>query len=189
MFAVVIYLQGFHIEIPVKSNRFRGQRGSYPVKLFYTSNMPIVLKSALTSHVYIVSQMLFSHFPDNSSLKLSEFGRYVKWLRAPPFNTNFLFRLGSLWKNLLSLLPPLASLITSLLRTLHPALVDPIHTVLYILFMTSVCAIFSKTWIEVSGSGPRDMAKQLKDQQLVMAGHRKVSPPYHINQGPTQTMS
>jgi hypothetical protein len=35
------------------------------------------------------------------------------------------------------------------------------------LFMASVCAIFSKTWIEVSGSGPRDIAKQLKDQQLV----------------------
>ncbi|KAN0132467.1 SecY subunit domain containing protein [Lactarius tabidus] len=28
VFAVVIYLQGFRIEIPVKSNRFRGQRGS-----------------------------------------------------------------------------------------------------------------------------------------------------------------
>jgi protein transport protein SEC61 subunit alpha len=52
-------------------------------------------------------------------------------------------------------------------RTLHAAFVDPIHTVLYILFMTTVCAVFSKTWIEVSGSGPRDIAKQLKDQQLV----------------------
>jgi protein transport protein SEC61 subunit alpha len=69
MFAIVIYLQGFHIEIPVKSNRFRGQCGSYPVKLFYTSNMPIVLKSALTLHVYIVSQMLFSHFPNNFLVK------------------------------------------------------------------------------------------------------------------------
>lgn len=36
VFALVIYLQGFRIEIPVKSNRFRGQRGTYPVKLFYT---------------------------------------------------------------------------------------------------------------------------------------------------------
>ena len=52
-------------------------------------------------------------------------------------------------------------------RTIRAAFVDPIHTTLYILFMTSVCAIFSKTWIEVSGSGPRDIAKQLKDQQLV----------------------
>ena len=54
-------------------------------------------------------------------------------------------------------------------RTLHAALVDPIHTVLYIMFMATVCAIFSKTWIEVSGSDPRDIAKQLKDQQLERA--------------------
>jgi protein transport protein SEC61 subunit alpha len=37
------------------------------------------------------------------------------------------------------------------------------------------CAIFSKTWIEVSGSAPRDVAKQLKDQGLIMAGHREQS--------------
>ena len=37
------------------------------------------------------------------------------------------------------------------------------------------CALFSKTWIEVSGSGPRDVAKQLKDQQMVIAGHREGS--------------
>jgi len=70
VFAVVIYLQGFRVEIPVKSNRFRGQRGSYPVKLFYTSNMPIMLESALTSNVYILSQMLASRFPENFLVKL-----------------------------------------------------------------------------------------------------------------------
>ena len=43
IFAVFIYLQGFRIEIPVKSNRFRGQHDTCPIKLFYTSNMPIVL--------------------------------------------------------------------------------------------------------------------------------------------------
>lgn len=68
--AVVIYLQGFRIEIPVKSNRFRGQRGSYPVKLFYTSNMPIMLQSALTSNVFIVLQMLASRFPSNFLVRL-----------------------------------------------------------------------------------------------------------------------
>lgn len=70
VFAVVIYLQGFRIEIPVKSNRFRGQRGSYPVKLFYTSNMPIMLQSALTSNVFIISQMLASRFPSNFLVQL-----------------------------------------------------------------------------------------------------------------------
>ena len=70
IFAIVIYLQGFRIEIPVKSNRFRGQRGTYPIKLFYTSNMPIMLQSALTSNVFIVSQMLASRFPSNLFVKI-----------------------------------------------------------------------------------------------------------------------
>jgi protein transport protein SEC61 subunit alpha len=70
MFAIVIYLQGFRIEIPVKSNRFRGQRGSYPVRLFYTSNMPIMLESALTSNVFMISQMLATRFPDNFFVRL-----------------------------------------------------------------------------------------------------------------------
>ena len=53
---------------------------------------------------------------------------------------------------------------------LTDALLDPIHTVVYVGFIVTACAVFSKTWIEVSGSAPRDVAKQLKDQGLVMAG-------------------
>ena len=52
-------------------------------------------------------------------------------------------------------------------HTLKAALLDPVHTLIYIAFTVTACAIFSKTWIEVSGSGPRDIAKQLKDQQMV----------------------
>lgn len=79
---------------------------------------------------------------------------------------------------------------------------DPVHAVLYILFMLGSCAFFSKTWIEVSGSSAKDVstslllkdnvnlfhiliikinntyryylqvAKQLREQQMVMRGHR-----------------
>ena len=52
-------------------------------------------------------------------------------------------------------------------HTIKEAILDPIYTAVYITFMLSTCALFSKTWIEVSGSGPRDIAKQLKDQQMV----------------------
>lgn len=34
---------------------------------------------------------------------------------------------------------------------------DPIHAVLYIVFMLGSCAFFSKTWIEVSGSSAKDV--------------------------------
>jgi protein transport protein SEC61 subunit alpha len=43
-------------------------------------------------------------------------------------------------------------------QTLKEAILDTIHTAVYVTFMHSTCALFSKTWIEVSGSGPHDVA-------------------------------
>ena len=43
---------------------------------------------------------------------------------------------------------------------------NPLHALFYIVFMLSACALFSKTWIEVSGSSANDVAKQLKEQQM-----------------------
>ncbi|CAE6376107.1 unnamed protein product [Rhizoctonia solani] len=144
VFAVVIYLQGFCIKIPVKSNRFCGQHGTYPVKLFYTLNMPIMLKSALTSNVYILSHMLFNRFSENF-LPLEDLQQLmtksgIAYYMSPP-------------------------------HTLKAAFLDPIHTAVYITFILTACALFSKTWIEVSSSGPHDVTKQLKDQQMVKASH------------------
>lgn len=58
---------------------------------------------------------------------------------------------------------------------LKDAVMDPLHTAIFMAYMIVACAMFSKTWIEVSGSSPRDVAKQLKEQGLVMAGHRDES--------------
>ncbi|KAI8960098.1 SecY subunit domain-containing protein [Daldinia sp. FL1419] len=156
VFAAVIYLQGFRVEIPVKSSRQRGARGSYPIRLFYTSNMPIMLQSALSSNIFLISQMLYSRFSENLLVRM--FGVWEA-------------REGSAQLSAISGLvyymsPPL---------NFRDAVLDPIHTAVYITYMLSACAIFSKTWIEVSGSSPRDVAKQLKDQGLVMAGHRDQS--------------
>ncbi len=40
---------------------------------------------------------------------------------------------------------------------------DPFHTLFYIAFVLTSCALFSKIWIEVSGSSAKDVAKQLMD--------------------------
>lgn len=36
---------------------------------------------------------------------------------------------------------------------------DPVHAVVYIVFMLGSCAFFSKTWIEVSGSSAKDVSR------------------------------
>ncbi|KAF1811905.1 transporter SEC61 subunit alpha [Eremomyces bilateralis CBS 781.70] len=157
IFAAVIYLQGFRVEIPVKSSRQRGMRGSYPVRLFYTSNMPIMLQSALTSNVFIISQMLYSRFTDNLLVRL-----LGVWEPLQDGSSQLHAASGIAYY----MSPPLS---------FSQALLDPIHTAVYLVYMIVACAIFSKTWIEVSGSSPRDVAKQLKEQGLVMAGHREQS--------------
>ena len=65
VFFTVIYLQSLKIELPIKSTRQRGPYGLYPVRLFYTSNMPIMLESALSSNLFIISQILYSKFSNN----------------------------------------------------------------------------------------------------------------------------
>ena len=45
---------------------------------------------------------------------------------------------------------------------------NPLHALFYVTFMLSACALFSKTWIEVSGSSANDVAKQLRDQQMFL---------------------
>ncbi len=65
VFAVVIYLQGFRVDLPVKSTRARGSSGSYPIKMFYTSNIPIILQTALVSNLYFISQLIYKRFPEN----------------------------------------------------------------------------------------------------------------------------
>jgi len=48
-------------------------------------------------------------------------------------------------------------------------------------FVLTSCALFSKTWPEVSGSSAKDVAKQLRDQQMVMVGHRETSLEKELN--------
>ena len=138
------------------SSRQRGVRASYPVRLFYTSNMPIMLQSALASNYFLISQMLYSRFSDNILVK-------ILGVWEPREGSAQLYAASGV---AYYMSPPL---------DIKAALLDPVHTAVYIVFMLSACAVFSKTWIEVSGSAPRDVAKQLKEQGLVMAGHREQS--------------
>ncbi|KAJ3176936.1 translocon subunit [Gaertneriomyces sp. JEL0708] len=156
VFAAVIYLQGFRVEIPVKSNRFRGQQGNYPVKLFYTSNMPIMLQSALSSQIFFISQLLYKRWPENLLVRLLGVWKSPEGIPQEYATSGIAYFIS----------PP---------HRLADALKDPVHFLIYVTFMLTACALFSKTWIEVSGSSPRDVARQLKEQGLVMRGHRDAS--------------
>ena len=62
--------QGFRVDLPIQSARYRGQYNTYPIKLFYTSYIPIILQSALVSNLYVISQMLSTRFSGNFLVNL-----------------------------------------------------------------------------------------------------------------------
>ncbi len=126
------------MDLPIKSARYRGQYSSYPIKLFYTSNMPIILQSALVSNTYAISQMLSSRFAGNFLVALLGVWSEGRGGRAHPVG------------GLCYYISPPGSL-THLAE-------DPIHALVYIVFMLGSCALFSKTWIEVSGSSAKDVS-------------------------------
>lgn len=163
IFLVVIYFQGWRVDLPIKYAKFRGQQGKYPIKLFYTSNMPIILQTALVSNLYFLSQLLYNRYSGNILVRL--LGVW-KELKENPGNSVPVSGLAYY------ISPP---------QTFAEIAHDPVHAVFYILFILASCAVFSKTWIEVSGSSPKDVAKQLRDQQLILKGHRSKSIVHELN--------
>jgi protein transport protein SEC61 subunit alpha len=162
VFFVVIYFQGFRVDLAVKYQKIRGQMGSYPIKLFYTSNTPIILQTALVSNLYFFSQLLYKRFKGNfivgmvgqwqeveftgQSVPVGGLSYYI----SPPHS------FGDIWA-------------------------DPIRALFYVCFIITSCALFSRAWIDVSGSSAKDVAKQLKDQNMMMPGFRDSDLPRQLN--------
>lgn len=157
VFLFVLYLQGFNYQLPIRSTKVRGQIGTYPIKLFYTSNTPIMLQSALTSNVFLISQMLYHRFPNNPIIALLGVWGVKPGTQGPHVALS----------GLSYYLQPIDSF--------KEMLLDPIKTVVYITFVLGTCALFSKTWIEISGTSPRDIAKQFKEQGMVINGKREIN--------------
>jgi protein transport protein SEC61 subunit alpha len=157
VFVIVVFFQGFRVELPVVSTKQRGYQASYPIKLFYTSNMPIILQTALVSNLYFFSQILYKRFSNNIFV-----GLLGRWEQPEYSPSGSYIPVGGL---AYYVSPP---------QSFTDMLADPFHAVFYITFVLTTCALFSKAWIDVSGSSARDVAKQLREQNLVLKGHRNI---------------
>lgn len=162
VFFVVIYFQGFRVELSVKYQKVRGQMSSYPIKLFYTSNIPIILQTALVSNLYFFSQLLFKRFKSNMIVNLLGQWQEVDYSGQSIPVGGIVYYMS----------PP---------HSFTDIWDDPIHAVFYVAFVLVSCGLFSKTWIDVSGSSAKDVAKQLKDQQMMMPGYRDSDLPKVLN--------
>ena len=165
IFLVVIFFQGWKVDIPIKHTKHRGYTETYPIKLFYTSNMPIILQTALVSNLYFLSQLLYQRYSHNPLVRILGVWKDLKDNPGHSVPINGLAYYIS---------PP---------SSFEEIASDPVHVLIYLIFILSTCALFSKTWIEVSGQSPKDVAKQLRDRGFEIPGHKdkKESIIHHLN--------
>lgn len=149
VFLLVIYLQGFKKEIKIsQSGNQRYPMQPFPIKLFYTSNMPIILQSTVTANMYQISKVLYNNF---SHIIL------IRWLGEWSGN----MPIGGLVKYI------------SAPRTMRDIFMHPEHTLFYVAFMLGTCAYFSVIWVEVQQQTAKDIAKRwAKDKIVIGQGGR-----------------
>jgi protein transport protein SEC61 subunit alpha len=150
----LVYVQGIHIDIPIVSTKYRGFTAVYPIKLLYTSNIPVILASALLANAIFIGQMLWANYnPENAN---------------PVFNYIFQFDPQASQSPTGGILYYITAP-----RTFEHALQDPIRTFVYIIFWTGIVTVFGRLWVELGGLSPKSAAKNLLDADVQVPGFRR----------------
>ena len=126
----------------------------YPIKLLYTSNIPVILASALLANAIFIGQML--------------------WANYNPLNTNPAFNWIAQFDPSAPQTPTggLLYYITAP-RSLDVAMQDPLRAVIYVLFLTTIVTIFGRLWVELGGLSAGKAAKNLLDADVQVPGFRR----------------
>jgi protein transport protein SEC61 subunit alpha len=134
----------------------RGVKVPFPIKLFYTSNIPIILQSAFVSNLYFFSTVLHRKYKGSFFV-----GLLGKWAESDSMGHQA--PVGGL---AYYISPP---------RSFFDIQTDPFHALFYYAFVMCSCAFFSRLWIDISGQSARDVMRQLMDQDLMIDGSRDTS--------------
>ncbi|MGN6629352.1 MAG: preprotein translocase subunit SecY, partial [Candidatus Nitrosocosmicus sp.] len=151
--ALLVYVQGIHIDIPIVSTRYRGFTATYPIKLLYTSNIPVILSSALLANAMFIGHMLWANYnPNNDNPMFNWIAQYSPHSHSP---TGGLFYYITAPGNL------------------ERTAADPVHAVVYVLFLTAIVTVFGRLWVELGGLSAKSAAKNLLDADVQVPGFRR----------------
>src|ERR671921_1847850 len=81
---LLAYVQGIHVDIPIVSTKYRGFTAVYPIKLLYTSNIPVILSSALIANGVFMGHMIWANYnPNNDNPVFNLIAQYHPQQQTP----------------------------------------------------------------------------------------------------------
>jgi preprotein translocase SecY subunit len=153
----LIYLEGVRVNIPISHSRYSGFRGTYPIKLLYVSNVPVIFASTIFTNIYYLSSIVWSRYnSDNSNPILNLLGTFtVAEGRNQPIPTGGLayYALGP--------------------SNFTEAVADPIRSLAFVGLMVGFCLMLGRFWITVGGLSPERVADQLIAAGMQVPGFRR----------------
>jgi protein transport protein SEC61 subunit alpha len=154
---VLVYIEGIHVDVPIVSTKYRGFTAVYPIKLLYTSVIPVILASALIANAVFMGQMMWANYNPNNT--------------NPVFNWIAQFDPNSQGGQA----TPIGGILYYITapRGLDIAAADPIRAIVYVLFMTAIVTVFSRLWVELGGLSARTAARNLLDADVQVPGFRR----------------
>ncbi len=170
IFIIVIYFESMRIEIPISYAQYKGIRSTYPIKLLYVSNIPVILTSAVFADIYFIAQMVWSTTGRENSNNL--LAKFLGTFEQDPTSNQYVPTGG-----LVYFLTPPRSLIGELgvfdISGPDTLMLSFIRAIIYAIILIVLSVIFSVMWLETAGMGPRDVASQFLQSGMQMPGWRR----------------
>ena len=149
VFLVSVYAQAMKVEIPLSFGRLRGYGMRWPLRFFYTGNIPVILIAALLANVQLWARLLQNAgypFLGTYSGNVPATG-LVKWVNSPDVVT---------------------SIVTGAVNS------DVImQIVIYSTLMIVGSVVFSVLWVQTANMSAESQAKQILSSGLQIPGFRK----------------
>jgi len=149
VFLLAVYFQAMKVEIPLSFGRIRGHGIRWPLNFLYTSNIPVILVSALMANVQLFGTLLqkWGHPILGTFSGSTPTSGFVLWISGQDLVSKIIkgsMVWGDIW-----------------------------HALIYILFMIVGAVIFSIFWVQSAGMDARSQAKQMMASGLQIPGFRR----------------
>ncbi len=197
---IAIYSQLIRVEVPLAFGALSGFGRRWPLKFFYTSNMPVILVSALLANVQLVARMLSqkggSSILGTFDTQGNATGGIIYYLFPPQsiaLSSLMVFLglfaiLGAVFLHFskkqgfkyilgFAVLGGLVwygvSVSTGITSLVAIEFSDIARMVTYSLFLIGGSVVFAIFWVQTSGMDSKSVADQIDSVGMYVAGHRR----------------
>lgn len=164
VFIMAVYAQSMKVEIPLSFGRVRGHGIRWPLHFIYTSNIPVILVSALFANMQLWGSLLQGWAQKTGSALLIKISAVFGTFNSQGLPTG----------GLISWLTPVNIVEATITQGFFDGFLRLLpQTLVYLAFLTGGCVLFSYFWVQTSGMDAKSQAQNIMNSGLQMPGFRR----------------